>query len=131
MTSRKLSLVSKVTLAMACAGLAAAISLPSTSAEAYSAPKAQKSAAAETNGKTCEVAVEGMTCKACVEAVTKELQKIKGAENIKVVLSENKARLFVRDAEASVLAQVEQAIKAAGFKPGKAEFVAGSGTKMN
>lgn len=60
------------------------------------------------------VPVYGMTCEHCVRRVTQALQKLPGAENVRVSLAENQAVLNI-DRNRSSLDDINQAIEEAGY----------------
>jgi copper chaperone len=61
--------------------------------------------------KTIELKVEGMTCGHCEMSLTKELQKLPGASEIKVSSANGTASMSVDDSvdESDVTAAVEEA----------------------
>jgi copper chaperone CopZ len=64
--------------------------------------------------KTIEVNVEGMTCGHCEKSVTKELEKLSGATDIKVSSQTGTASLNVD--ESVDQADVAAAVAEAGYK---------------
>jgi len=66
------------------------------------------------------ISIKGMHCKSCTESIESKIKELKGVENIKVSLIENKA--FVKfDPEESSLEEINKAIKEAGYSTVKAE----------
>ena len=66
--------------------------------------------------KTIDLKIEGMTCGHCEMSVTKELQKLAGAHDIKVSSQTGSATLVVDDSVDN--AAVEAAVTEAGYKLG-------------
>jgi len=60
------------------------------------------------------IKLEGMTCGHCVMSVTKELNKLPGAENVSVDLATQSAHLNLADDVSD--AQIAEAIDEAGYK---------------
>jgi copper chaperone CopZ len=68
-----------------------------------------------------EVNVNGMACPFCAYGIEKKLRAIAGARNVKVDLEAGRAT-FEAPAGSVSEEQVKQAIKDAGFSPGKIEI---------
>lgn len=64
--------------------------------------------------KTIDLKVEGMTCGHCEMSLTKELQKLPGAAEIKVSSANGTASLSVDDSVAE--SEVAAAVEEAGYK---------------
>jgi copper chaperone CopZ len=64
--------------------------------------------------KTLDLKIEGMTCGHCEMSVSKELQKLAGAHDIKVSSQEGSAHVVVDDSVDQ--AQVAAAVEEAGYK---------------
>lgn len=97
------------TLALAALGL-----LAGTSGAAAQGPAGGRKQAA--------VTVQGMQCPFCAYGIKKHLAKIPGVTRVDVELAKNQAIVtFAPDAKVTD-AQIQQAIRKAGFTPGKIEW---------
>lgn len=73
-------------------------------------------------GKEAVVTVKGMQCPFCAYGIKKHLAKIPGVKNVDVNLAKNEAIVqFAVDAQPTD-AQIQQAVKNAGFTTGKIEW---------
>lgn len=72
---------------------------------------------------TAEVEVQGMSCPFCVAGVEKRLGKVAGVGSVEIELKEGLAILRARDTardEASInVAEIAEAVRSAGFTPGR------------
>lgn len=76
-------------------------------------------------GKQAVVTVQGMQCPFCAYGIQKQLKKLPGATKVDVELAKNQAIVtFAPDAKVSD-ADIQQAIRKAGFTPGKIEWKSG------
>lgn len=91
--------------------------LASTSHTAAQEPKA--------GGKQAVVTVQGMQCPFCAYGIQKQLKKLPGAKSVEVELGQNQAIVtFEPDAKVTD-ADIQQAVRKAGFTPGKIEWRSG------
>lgn len=83
------------------------------------APHAQATA---TPTKKAVITVQGMQCPFCAYGIKKHLAKLPGAKKVEVELAKNEAIVtFARDATVDD-AQIERAVRKAGFTLGKIEW---------
>lgn len=76
-------------------------------------------------GKQAVVTVQGMQCPFCAYGIKKHLAKLPGVTRVDVELAKNQAIVtFAPDAKVTD-AQIQQAIRKAGFTPGKIERQSG------
>lgn len=81
--------------------------------------------AAQSDGKQAVVTVQGMQCPFCAYGIKKHLKKLPGAEKVAVELATNQATVtFASDAKVTD-ADIQQAVRNAGFTPGKIEWHSG------
>ena len=74
------------------------------------------------------VAVKGLACPFCVYGLEKQLKKLPGAKQVSVDLGKGQAVIvFAEDAKVTD-AQIEKAVRRAGFSPGKIEWRSGGST---
>ena len=72
--------------------------------------------------KQAVVTVQGMQCPFCAYGIKKHLAKLPGVTRVDVELAKNQAIVtFASDAKVTD-AQIQQAIRKAGFTPGKIEW---------
>jgi mercuric ion binding protein len=76
-------------------------------------------------GKQAVVTVQGMQCPFCAYGIQKQLKKLQGVTKVDVELAKNQAIVsFAPDAKVTD-ADIQQAIRKAGFTPGKIEWKSG------
>ncbi len=68
-----------------------------------------------------KIGVDGLACPFCAYGIEKKLRAIPGARDVKVDLEEGRAT-FEAPSGAVTEQQVKQAVKDAGFSPGKIEI---------
>jgi periplasmic mercuric ion binding protein len=102
---------------LAWAAIAAAVMLDGRTAGRADEPAAQATKSTD----RVEVQVNGMACPFCAYGIEKKLRAIPGARDVKVDLDAGRAT-FEAPSEAVTEQQVKQAIKDAGFSPGKIEI---------
>lgn len=79
-------------------------------------------------GKQAVVTVQGMQCPFCAYGIKKHLAKLPSATRVVVELAKNQAIItFASDANVTD-AQIQQAIRKAGFTPGRIEWQSGGQT---
>ncbi|MEX1243794.1 MAG: heavy metal-associated domain-containing protein [Thermoanaerobaculia bacterium] len=86
--------------------------------------------AGDTNSARHEaiVAVNGLACPFCVYGLEKQLKRLPGAKQVSVDLGKGQAVIgFAGDARVTD-AQIEKAVRRAGFSPGKIEWRSGGGS---
>ncbi|CAN5616784.1 hypothetical protein BH23ACI1_BH23ACI1_32870 [soil metagenome] len=88
---------------------------------------ARPAAQAPANGeRQAVVTVKGMQCPFCAYGIQKQLKKLKGVTNVEVELAKNQAIVTIApDAEVTD-ADIQQAVRKAGFTPSKIERKSGS-----
>lgn len=75
--------------------------------------------------KQAVVTVEGMQCPFCAYGIQKQLKKLQGVKSVEVELEKNQA-VVTFEPEAKVTDKdIQQAIRKAGFTPGKIEWKSG------
>lgn len=81
------------------------------------------------DGKQAIVTVQGMQCPFCAYGIQKHLKKLSGVKSVEVELEKNQAIVTLEpDADVSDK-DIQQAIRKAGFTPGKIEWKSGSPAK--
>lgn len=65
------------------------------------------------------VEVSGLSCPFCAFGLEKKLKQLPGAEKVTIQVDEGKAEIGVAEGKKITKEQVEQAVKDAGFTPGK------------
>ena len=68
------------------------------------------------------VEVKGVSCPFCAFGLEKKLKQLPGAEKVTIKINEAKAEIEVADGKEITRGQIEQAVKEAGFTPGKIEI---------
>ena len=68
------------------------------------------------------VEVAGVSCPFCAFGLEKKLKQLPGAEKVVIKINEAKAEIEVADGKEITRGQIEQAVKEAGFTPGKIEI---------
>lgn len=102
---------------LAWAAIAAAAMLGGRTAGRADEPVAQATKSTD----RVEVQVNGMACPFCAYGIEKKLRAIPGVQDVKVDLDAGRAT-FEAPSGAVTEQQVKQAIKDAGFSPGKIEI---------
>jgi mercuric ion binding protein len=72
--------------------------------------------------KQAVVSVQGMQCPFCAYGIKKHLAKLPGVTRVDVELAKNQAIVTFAPAANVTDAQIQQAIRKAGFTPGKIEW---------
>lgn len=65
------------------------------------------------------VEVSGLSCPFCAFGLEKKLKQLPGAEKVTIKVNEGKAEIDVAEGKKITREQVEQAVREAGFTPGK------------
>ncbi len=73
-------------------------------------------------GQKVIVEVAGVSCPFCAFGLEKKLKQLPGAERVTIKINEAKAEIEVADGKEITRGQIEQAVKEAGFTPGKIEI---------
>lgn len=68
------------------------------------------------------VEVAGLSCPFCAFGLEKKLKQLPGVEKVVIKINEAKAEIEVADGKKITRGQIEQAVKEAGFTPGKIEI---------
>ena len=68
------------------------------------------------------VEVAGVSCPFCAFGLEKKLKQLPGVEKVTIKIHEGKADIEVAKGQKVTQEQIEQAVKEAGFTPGKIEF---------
>jgi copper chaperone CopZ len=76
----------------------------------------------EGDQKQAAVSVQGMQCPFCAYGIKKHLAKLPGVTRVDVELAKNQAIVTVAPDAKVTDAQIQQAIRKAGFTPGKIEW---------
>lgn len=66
-------------------------------------------------GPVYSIGVDGLACPFCVYGIEKQLQKLDGVEQVKTDIKLGRVVVTVQDGKTLDKAQVEQAVKKAGF----------------
>lgn len=74
------------------------------------------------DGNQAVVTVQGMQCPFCAYGIKKHLAKLAGVTRVDVELAKNQAIVTVAPDAKVTDAQIQQAIRKAGFTPGKIEW---------
>lgn len=76
------------------------------------------------------VKVVGMACPFCAYGIRKHLRSLPGVKNVEVDLAESKAIIEVNGHAKPTDAEIQQAIKDAGFTPGSIQWQASAGDAL-
>jgi len=98
------------------------LALVATALAYHAAPPAAWSGPASGASRQAVVAVNGMSCPFCAYGVKKHLSALPGVKNVQVELAKGEA-IVEFSPEAKVTdEQIQKAVRAAGFTPGKIEW---------
>ncbi len=98
------------------------LALVATALAYLAAPPAAWSGPASGAPRQAVVAVNGMSCPFCAYGVKKHLSALPGVKSVQVELAEGEAIVeFVPEAKVTD-EQIQKAVRAAGFTPGKIEW---------
>lgn len=68
------------------------------------------------------ITVKGMQCPFCAYGIKKHLAKVSGVEKVEVELAKNQATVYVAPDANVTDAQLQRAVRKAGFEPSKIEW---------
>ncbi len=83
------------------------------------------------DGKQAVVTVQGMQCPFCAYGIQKQLKKLRGVKTVEVELEKNQAIVTLEPDAKVTDKDIQQAIRKAGFTPGKIEWKAGAQDKAH
>lgn len=79
--------------------------------------------------KQAVVTVQGMQCPFCAYGIQKQLKKLRGVKGVEVELERNEAIVTLEPGAKVTDADIRQAVRKAGFTPGKIEWKSAPGSK--
>jgi copper chaperone CopZ len=94
----------------------------------FAGPSPSAAQTPEGNGATqAVVTVKGLQCPFCAYGIQKQLKRLKGVTNVEVELEKNQAIVTIAPDAKVTDADIERAVRRAGFTPGKIERRSGEG----
>ena len=96
--------------------------LAATALASLAAPPAARSGPASGASRQAVVAVNGMSCPFCAYGVKKHLSALPGVKSVQVEMAKGEAIVEFAPETEITDEQIQRAVRAAGFTPGKIEW---------